>query len=228
MVVRRGAGQTSTMSTGPRPGVRGGPWRWSSDHPCRWLPPCTLVGVARTLAEGWGCRGGSQLRQRCGWWWEDTRAGSTAHAGSWERVTVPRGQVAAWSRGAWSCTLRRGVSCAAWGHSVESSGVGQAAVSAVSQPSQRQGARAAGRLSTARWGPVPSSQAPGVVSVAMVHGPAGVPASCSPGGAGGVTAGGPRDTQAPASVSSPPTWACRRRRTASARPSLPLFAAPEA
>jgi hypothetical protein len=176
------------MSACPRPGVRRGPLRWSSGHPCRPLTPCALVGAARALSGVRGRRGGPRLRQRCGWGWEHARAGSKAHAGGWCRVTATRGKVAAWSSGALSCAMRGLASPALRGGVLLGpAAAGRAAVSAVPQQGQARdgGHRAAGRSSTARWCQAPSTPGPCAASVAMVHGPQGVAASCGKGGARG-------------------------------------------
>src|SRR5712691_7414013 len=209
MVAWRGPEHKQTMSAYPRPGVRRDPLRWSGGHPCRPLTPCALVGrlghsqvceaVVVTPGSGSGVAGG----------------GSTP-------VLAPRRMsvagVAAPPPGARS---RHGhvapLSCAMRG---------------VASPALRGGfllGPAAGRAARQRRAPAGPGKRRGASGCrAVVHGPPGGAASCGEGAPAGVASVGHREARAPASVSSNPTRVCRRRRTASARASLPLFAAPDA
>ncbi len=208
------------MSACPRPGGRRDPQRWSGGPPCRPLPLCALVGAARALSGVRGRRGGARLRQRCGWEWEHTRAGSTAQAGGWCRGPTTRGQGAAWASGALSCAMS-GLASAALRGGLGLAAAGRAAGSPVPQQGEASAEGPGGVKRPPARGPAPRPS-PGSTAYR------GGAASCGQGGARGVAAGGHRETHAPASVSSHPTWACRRPPTAFARASLRLLAAPEA
>ena len=103
-----------------------------------------------------------------------------------------RGTVAAWSRGAVSCTMSGVVSPARRGGVRRDPAADRAAGSTVPQQGQARagGPRAAGRSSTARGCYAPATLGPCAASGAMVHGPPGVAASCGPGG-GSRSPGGP-------------------------------------
>jgi hypothetical protein len=198
--------------------------------------PVPTADVVRAGGGGAGTRRGagpSGGRQAPAAVWlegEYARAGSTAQAGGWWRGTATRGQGAAWARGAWSYAMSGLASAALRGGMRRGlAAAGRAAVSPMPQQGQASagGPRAAGWSSTARWCHAPFTPGPYAASVARVHSPPGVAASCGQGGARGGGGRRHREARAPASVSSHPTRVCRRRRTASARPSLRLLAAPE-
>ena len=104
--------------------------------------------------------------------------------------------------------LRLGVGACCWGQRLRRGGRQHRAPTA---PGQQRRGRAGRGSCRAWWCPAPSTPGPGAASAAIAHGPRGGVASDGQGGARVGAAVGHREPRAPASVSSHPTRACRRR-----------------
>jgi len=177
-----------------------------------------------------GRRGGPWPWPRWGWCRALARSGANARAWGWRRLPVTGSTSAVWSGGAVSCAQ-------AWLASPAQGG-GVRRAPAVAGPQAVPGLRSPGAtpggitLPRGRAGPGGAmrprpagrvSRQPSLTTAHRVWWP--VAARVVP---TGVAAVGHWEVRPPASVSSPPTRACRRRWIASAPPSLRLPTAPEA
>ena len=168
--------------------------------------PVRAGGAVRALSGVRGRRGGPRLRQRWGWGWKHARAGSTAPAGGWCRVTATRGKGAAGSSDAVACAMSGVASSARRG------GVRRGGQQAAPCPSRARHAtgrivllggrpRPGGATRPPPRGPAPR-QSPWFTAHRAWRHPAAKVVRV------GVAAVGHREARTPASVSSNPTRVC--------------------